>query len=314
MEPLFLNPAYKDYVWGGNKLRFKFHKTTDLDKLAECWEISANKNGKSVIRNGEHSGKTLDELFKDISLRISIFGNSTIDMEEFPILIKYIDAEKNLSIQVHPDDEYAKMYENCSGKAEVWHIMDCEEDSKIICGINLKGKSIRDIITSDNIEDYFNYINVKKGDTIFISPGTIHAIMGGIQICEIQQNSDITYRLYDWNRLGNDGKPRELHIDKAIDVIKSNNEINVIHDSSELGAKTVIKDRRFNVDRINVDGLFSDSTNDSSFYAYNVLSGDGLLIIYEKTYQLIPGESFIIPAQKCNYEIKGKLKLLKTYM
>ncbi len=199
----------------GNNLKIKLNKQSNHNKIAESWEISANESGMSIVKNGKLKGKNLKELFADMKFKKEIFGRNSLKFSEFPILIKFIDANKNLFVQVHPDYKIARKIENSQGKSELWYVVDCNENSKIICGIKRKKFDLDKALTNDTILDKLNYINIKKGDNIFIKAGTIHAILEGSLICEIQQNSNITYRIYDWNRHDCNGKPRELHIDKA---------------------------------------------------------------------------------------------------
>lgn len=178
------------------------------DDIGESWELSAHKNGLSIIKNGEYKGKNINDLFNNKEYKTKIFGTNCEHLEQFPILAKFIDANQSLSIQVHPDDEYARVHENDSGKTEVWYIIEAKENAKLLYGFkdNVTKENLQEVV--NNIEENVNYINVKQGDFIPIPAGTIHAIMDGIVLCEIQQSSDVTYRLYDWNRLGKDGKPR----------------------------------------------------------------------------------------------------------
>ncbi len=313
MEILFLKPEYKNYIWGGTSLKEKFNKKdSNLEKIAESWEVSTNENGKSIIKNGEFSGKTLSEIYDDVKLKEKIFGKKAMELDEFPILIKFIDAEENLSVQVHPDDNYAKQFENSNGKNELWYIIDCEENSKLVCGLKNLDKPLKQIIENDEIEKYLNYIDVKKGDYIYIKAGTIHAIMGGILICEIQQNSNLTYRVFDWNRKFNN-KPRELHKEKALQVINLDNKPQIYH-SKENTNETILKDEKFNVEKIDINNNYKDESNINTFYAYNVIEGAGTIKTSEKTYDLKIGDSFIIPSNMGKYEIQGNMKLIKTYM
>lgn len=223
MEPIFLEPVFKDYIWGGKRLKEDFNKNTPYEITAESWEVSTNDNGKSIVKNGEYKGLNLEEVFRNKTNRKELFGTKTVEMDKFPLLIKFIDASSNLSVQVHPNDEYAFKNENGSkGKTEMWYIMDCKPGAQIICGMkeNVKQEELENILRSENVAEYLNFVTVEKGDCIYIPSGTIHAILGDTLICEVQQNSDLTYRVYDWGRVGKDGKPRELHVKKAIDVVE----------------------------------------------------------------------------------------------
>lgn len=312
MEVLFFEPVYKDYIWGGTKLKEYFGKETTTDITAESWEISTNADGISKIKN---QGITLKDLFDNKVKRVEIFGTKTEDMEKFPLLIKFIDANSNLSVQVHPDDQYAKEYEADTGKTEMWYIIDCLPNSQIICGMKeeVQQEDVEDIIRNNKIKENLNYVDIKKGDSIYIPSGTIHAILGGALICEIQQNSNLTYRVYDWDRVGNDGKPRTLHIDKAIDVINVNANPKVEHEKRE-ECYRVCDSEFFKVDKINVKQEYKDRTNKKSFYAVNVIDGMGTIEYKDNICNLKRGDSIIIPATLGEYTIKGKMELLKSYV
>lgn len=315
MEILFFEPIYKDYIWGGTRLKEYFGKNIETPTAAESWEISTNEAGLSKIVNVSMQGKTLKELFDDRNIRIEVFGTKTEKMDKFPLLIKYIDANSNLSVQVHPNDEYAKINENDTGKTEMWYIIDCVENAKIICGMkeSVTQKDVSEIIRNGKIKEKLNYINIQKGDSIYIPSGTIHAILGDTLICEIQQNSNLTYRVYDWDRVGSDGKPRELHIDKAIDVIDVETKPSVVH-TSENESKTIVDNEFFKVEKIVVDGEYRDKTTKETFYTMNVLEGIGKIEAENKEYKLNKGDSILIPANLGQYIIKGEMELLKSYI
>lgn len=216
---LKLKPAIKDYIWGGTRLRDEFGKSSDGERLAESWELSCHKDGKSIIDGGEYGGMALDDFLKKNPKAIS---TNCTNYEDFPLLIKLIDARENLSVQVHPDNEYARKFEGDSGKTEMWYVIDCDEGAEIIYGFKerITKKEFKKAIEENTLLDKVNRVKVHKGDVFFIEPGTLHAIGKGILIAEIQQSSNVTYRVYDYGRVDSDGKPRELHIDKALDVTK----------------------------------------------------------------------------------------------
>ena len=315
IEPIFFRPNYKKMVWGGNNIKNYFNRDMeDSENIGESWEISAHKNGLSEIVNSSFDNENLYELFCNKSRRQEIFGNKCMEMERFPILAKFIDAQTNLSIQVHPDDEYAKKYENDSGKNEVWYIMDCKDDAKIVYGLkdNVTQEDLKSAI--NNIEDNVKYINIKKGDFITIPAGTIHAICGGVMLCEIQQSSDITYRVYDWGRVGFDGKPRQLHTNKALDVIKvrSTAPVHNYYDFSD--TETIYNSDCFKIDLMNIKENLTTTSNEDSFNAYIVLDGEGKIESNGFEKNIVKGTSFLIPAKLGSYTLKGNLKLLKVYM
>lgn len=298
LKPMFFKPVYKNVVWGGNNISRIFKRNISDNDIGESWELSAYPNKLSKIKNSDFMEKDLLELFNNKLVRKDIFGNHCMKMEKFPILIKFIDATKNLSIQVHPDDDYAKKYENDLGKNELWYIMECKKDAKIVYGFKstVKPNNLKEAL--NNIEENINYISVHEGDLISIPAGTIHAIMEGIVLCEVQQNSDITYRVYDWNRLDKNGKPRELHINKALDVIKINEPVQ----------------KKFNVDIINIGNELKETSNKDSFYAYVVLEGTGKIKVDSYSRIIKKGTTFLIPATLGDYSLIGNMKLMRIYI
>ena len=210
--PLLLEPVIKDYIWGGTRLKDEFGFETDKEIAAEGWMLSCHKDGTNIILNGALSGKRLDDVLK-------LWGYE----DTFPILIKLIDAKQKLSVQVHPNDAYALEKEGEYGKTEMWYVVDCVEGATLAYGFNraIDKLEFEERIKNNTLDEVINYVPVKKGDIFFIAAGTLHAIGDGILIAEIQQNSNTTYRVSDYGRLGADGKPRELHINKALDVTET---------------------------------------------------------------------------------------------
>jgi len=208
--PLKLKPIFKEIIWGGNKLKTEYGKVCDFEKLAESWELTVRHDGMNIIENGAHAGMTLEAYLEAI-------GHT----EKFPLLIKLIDARDKLSIQVHPNDEYAQKNEGEFGKTEVWYIVDADEGAELVFGLRggFDKEAFRQALTEGTVEKYMNYVKVKPGDVYFIPSGLVHAIGAGILIAEIQQSSNVTYRVYDYMRRQKDGSLRELHVDKALDVI-----------------------------------------------------------------------------------------------
>lgn len=314
-EPIFLEPVFKDYMWGGQKLKNIFGKKVQNEECtAESWEISTNENGESRIKNVKFAGKTLTELFKDNDLKEAIFGTKCIYMKEFPLLIKFIDANNSLSVQVHPDNDYAKKNENSLGKTEMWYILDCEPGAQIICGVKagVSKEMLKECINSDKIVECLNYIDVKKGDSIYIPSGTIHALLGKTLVAEVQQNSNLTYRVYDWGRVGNDGKPRELHIQKALDVINTQANFQVKNIDTNTTKVNLIESEFFVTNKINVKDIFHEKVSRESFIAFNVIEGKGSLQVENQTYEIKKGDSFILPACVEQYQLQGKMELLQS--
>jgi len=220
MYPLLLKAPIKDYLWGGNKLKTEYGFESDSEIAAEAWVLSCHKNGTNTVVGGEFDGKSLIEVLNVWGEKA--LGERSKKFNYFPILIKLIDAKQSLSVQVHPDDEYALKNEGEYGKTEMWYIVDCDEGAQLIYGFkdNIEKEEFERRIKDNTLTEVCNYVPVHKGDVFFISSGTLHAIGGGILIAEVQQNSNTTYRVYDYGRVGADDKPRELHIEKAIDVTK----------------------------------------------------------------------------------------------
>lgn len=264
LYPLKLIPAYKEIIWGGTRLKKEYGKTCDLEKLAESWELTVRPDGMNVIANGVCAGMTLADYLGDAA-------------EGFPLLIKLIDACDKLSIQVHPADAYAREHEGEYGKTEMWYIVDAEPGAKLVYGLkNYDKAAFADAIAQGTLEQYMNYVDVKKGDVFFIPSGCVHAIGAGILIAEIQQSSNVTYRVYDYNRRGKDGKLRELHVAKALDVIvdRSEEEIEKIRFSEGHDACSLADCSYFRVDRHVVTGTLTLSAKDG-FMHLLCLSGEG---------------------------------------
>lgn len=317
MEILKIKPAMKDYIWGGNRLRELFNKESKLDKIAETWELSTNKDGLSIIEGGEYDNKNFIDYINEK-------GNCVIgkdfDKDEFPVLIKLIDAKEALSIQVHPDDIYGKKYENSQGKTEMWYIVDANEDAFIYYGFKeeVTKEQLEDSINNNYILDILRKVPVKKGDYVFIEPGTIHAIGAGILICEIQQNSNVTYRVYDYDRVGNDGKKRELHIGKAQDVarLKPNpnydftDEININPNLERL-----VRSEYFDVFKADVkDDAIGYKVNEGTYQAIVFIDGKGSIILEDESkIEFKKGDTYYIPAQKeTTYYLEGNGEMILT--
>lgn len=213
---LKLTPSIKNYIWGGTNLKSKWNKRSSETNIAETWELSLNESGMSYVCGGEHDGKPLAEILKPADI-----GDNSKNFPFFPVLVKLIDAATPLSLQVHPTDDYALQHEHKYGKTEMWHIVDATEDAYIYLGFNrdVTKEQFVEALNNKTLCELLNKVPVKPNQTYFVLSGTIHAIGAGVTLIEIQQNSDLTYRVYDYDRLGADGKPRELHVSKALDVL-----------------------------------------------------------------------------------------------
>lgn len=305
-EIIFLNPVFTHNIWGGTKLREEYGYQVEGDDIGECWGIAAHDNGDCTIANGTFAGKTLSELWKE---HREVFGGTEGD--RFPLLVKIIDAKDDLSIQVHPDDSYASEHENGSfGKMECWYILDCPQDASLVIGHNAKTKEeLMDMVENKRWGDLIREIPVKKGDFIQIDPGTVHAIKGGLTILETQQNSDITYRVYDYDRLS-DGKPRQLHVQQSLDVITvpaKPVEDSVLHvdtaGANEL--KELICCQYYRVFKLDVKGI-AEITADQPFFIMSVVEGSGSL----DGQPLKKGDHFILPAGYGKAKFEGTMEIV----
>lgn len=314
MYPLKLSPVFRDYIWGGTRLRDDFGKNCDFERIAESWELSCRDDGCSVIENGGFKGKTLRE-YIDAAGK-SVIGSKGAGMEYFPLLIKLIDAKDNLSIQVHPDDDYAKRAEGEYGKTEMWLILDCEPDSELIYGFEreISREEFSRRIKNDTLLDTLKKVPVKKGDVFFIGAGTLHAIGKGILIAEIQQNSNITYRVYDYGRTGADGKPRELHIEKAVEVTKlSPSEDTPVYHIEECGGfkrRLLSECEYFTVYSYFIKSAAAFLAEDDSFNFILMTEGVGVISYAGGEFRAEKGAGIIIPAGMGEYKISGACEFI----
>lgn len=305
----------KDYIWGGTKLRELFGKESSLHCLAESWELSCHPDGESIVCGGEADGIRLSEL---IAKHPEILGRNCERFSGFPVLVKLIDAKDDLSVQVHPNDEYAHKYENDNGKTEMWYVIDAAPDAELVYGFReaLTKEELRRAVDENTLMDMVNRVPVKKGDVFFIEPGTLHAIGRGILIAEIQQSSNVTYRVYDYGRVGNDGKPRELHVEKALEV--TNTQPSDHHRpvyGMELDGVVVqlLADcEYFNVNRERIISEAQLCSDESSFSHVLVIGGSGELVSEDCSLPLNMGASVFVPAGCGNYAIKGNCDVIIT--
>ena len=292
MELVKLKPAVKDYIWGGNYFQ-NFNKGTELTKVSECWELSVRDIDSSIIASGNNEGKLLNEVITKEDM-----GPVMERFPYFPLLIKLIDAKENLSVQVHPSDEYALKNENSFGKSEMWHIISADEGSGLYVGLNnnYSKNDIEKALNEGTLLDCLNFFKVKPGDTFIINPGTIHAIGKGVRLIEIQQNSNLTYRLYDYNRVDQNGNPRQLHIQKALDVIDYRK-----YEMSQNKDEYLADNQYFTVKKVEFDGEYKIAANGKSFVSFTFLNGQGKVddIEYDQY------DTFFLPYKK-ECLIKGK--------
>lgn len=308
-KPIVLLPAVKSYVWGGTKLKSAWGKQSQEETVAETWELSCHRDGMSIDKE---SGISLNEILRK---NPEYIGSKGINPDNFPILIKLIDAQSNLSIQVHPDDEYARINEGQLGKTEMWYILEAEEGAGVYCGFNrpTDKAEIRKRINDGTVTELLNYIPLKKGDFLYIPSGTVHAICAGLTVCEVQENSSVTYRLYDYGRTDKNGQLRELHIDKSLDVIDCTSVCKANSTVSDMGGgiKKLIECDYFTTYEITgreycgwADG---DSFKAISSFCDCVIITDGCETKVSK------GETVFIPAGTGKFVIKGdELRMLIT--
>lgn len=307
-EIIFLNPIFKEAIWGGSNLK-KFGYDIPSDKTGECWGISAHQNGDCTVRGGSFDGMCLSELWNS---HRELFGNCEDDC--FPLLIKIIDAKDDLSIQVHPDDRYAAKNENGSlGKTECWYILDCKENATIIIGHNAANKTeVTDMIMNKRWKEFIREIPVHKGDFFQIEPGCIHAIKGGTLILETQQSSDITYRVYDYDR-SSDGKPRELHIEKSIDVItapfKENSYDGTISFGLNYTSEKFIECPFYSVEKFKINGT-AQIAQPHLFMNMSVIDGNGSI----DNIPIKKGDHFILPCAYGAAEFNGDIQIITSYV
>ena len=318
LYPMKLIAPLTDYIWGGTKLKEEYGKVTDLSKVAESWELSCHKDGKSVIANGAYEGKTLNDFVEENGK--AVLGKNSERFEYFPILIKLIDAKDNLSVQVHPNNDYALKVEGEYGKTEMWYIVDCEPGAKLLYGFEkeISKDEFAARIENNTLLEVTKAVEVKKGDVFFIEAGTLHAIGSGILICEIQQNSNTTYRIYDYGRVGNDGKPRQLHIEKSKDVTKL---APATRDWKPMGepvkkegcVETLLATcEYFTVHEVKLDGEMALVADDASFVCYTCLEGDAVIKTAEAEVAVKKGESVFIPAGMGAYTVSGAATLIDS--
>lgn len=311
MGILKLKPTCKEYIWGGKRLMEEYHKEFDGEKLAETWELSLHPQGPSIITNGEYAGKTLAEYIQRCGL--DVLGRNSRRFQEFPVLIKYIDAASDLSIQVHPNNKYALKKEGQYGKTEMWYIADCKEGAYLYYGFSKKieKEELVERISNNTLLEVLNKVYVQKGDVIFVEAGTIHAIGKDILVAEIQQNSNVTYRLYDYGRKDKEGHMRDLHIEKALEVT---NRIPVI--KSKSCSPHLASCDYFNVDKLNLNGeLFGQITGTigkESFLHLLVLEGNGEVSCGKEKIGFQKGDSIFLPAESGEYVLNGNCEILAT--
>ena len=313
--PLKLSYVTKTALWAGKRLKTDFNKESNFETVSESWELSVRNDEMSRITNGEASGLTLLEYFETVGF--DSVAPSFKKGDRFPLLVKLIDAADMLSIQVHPDDKYASEVEHDSGKTEMWHVVDACEGATLIYGLRegVSGEDFASASRENKIGQVINTIPVKAGQTYFIPAGMLHAIGSGILIAEIQQNSDLTYRVYDFDRKDKDGNLRPLHVDKAIDVTRpySEDEITAVRfaKGDDLGVgECLANSEYFSVRRLTVGEKTGLSVSDDSFMSVLCIEGDGNIIYDGECFPVSKGDSYFLPARMGEFEVEGNMTLI----
>ena len=315
--PVRLDAFCVDSIWAGGRLKGQYHKCTDLPKVAETWELSCHPRGQSVIRDGAYAGRTLSEYLEEEGREAA--GTLWKD-ERFPLLIKLIDSDRPLSLQVHPDDTYGWRVEGEPGKTEVWYVLGTEPGAEMICGFSedLTREEIAQAIADGTILEKVRHIPAARGDVFFVRAGTIHGIGAGITVAEIQENSDITYRIHDYGRVGADGKPRQLHIAQALDVLDGRAQPVEKRPRGETvqipgGTRTgIVSCEYFTVWHYASQESIGLCTGEDSFAALTVIGGEGEITCEERTLPVQTGDTVFVPAGIKNYQWKGKAEFLLT--
>lgn len=314
MYPMKMRPIYKDYLWGGCKLNTLFNKTSKLAITAESWELSCCQDGLSIIENGNFAGQSLKDVLKN-NIEMMKKDNDS-NNKEFPLLIKLIDANDRLSIQVHPSDLTADKSKNQQGKAEMWYVLDCDKDAFLYMGLSKQTdkKELKQKIDNGTLCDILNKIEVKKSDVFYIAPGTVHAIGKGILIAEIQQNSNTTFRMFDYNRKNPDGKTRELHIDEAIRVVNNepfthSRETQKMDKRENYSVQELVHNKYFKVDKYDVYNNMKLCV-EKSFQSILIIDGTCNIIYNNKKYKANKGDNFFLPAGMGEYIVNGKCEFI----
>lgn len=323
-KPFLLRPAGKDYLWGGSRLKDDFSKDIDMEPLAETWECSTHPDGPSTVASGEHEGKLLTDVLKE---HPEYLGTHPRTEGELPILIKFIDAKRDLSVQVHPDDAYAQEKEHGSlGKSEMWYVLDAAKDAKLIYGFyhDMTKEVLRESLLNGTVEKYLQKVHIQKDDVFYIEAGTVHALGAGALVAEIQENSNLTYRMYDYNRVDKSGNLRELHIDKALEVVdlkgsaKPRQPMRVLKYKKGCASELLCRCKYFQTERllINTERLreMADfATGSNSFEVLLCTAGCGVVLEEGgETLRFFRGDCIFVPADSVPLKIHGKAQMLKV--
>ncbi|MDM7862486.1 mannose-6-phosphate isomerase, class I [Staphylococcus borealis] len=309
---LFLKPVFQERIWGGTALRDEFNYQIPNDLTGECWGISAHSNGPNEIENGKYKGITLDQVWEKNK---ALFGNDPRD--KFPLLTKILDANDKLSVQVHPNDEYALEHENEYGKTECWYIIDANKDAEIIYGVNTQSKQeLNEFIDNKEFDKLFKTVQVKPGDFYYVPAGTVHAIGSGIMILETQQSSDTTYRIYDYDRKDKDGNTRDLHLEQSKDVIDvSNQNPNtnpIVECRSGQKFTQFVSNEFFTVEKWDIQGVL-EYEKPHDYCLLTIIEGNGKINIDGEDFEIEKGKHFILTTEDNEINFKGELSIIVSY-
>lgn len=324
-KPFLLQPVGQDYLWGGNRLRTEYNKEIALQPIAETWECSTHPDGSSIVASGIFKGKMLRQV---ITEHPEYLGRHSDVNGDLPILIKFIDAKQNLSVQVHPDDAYAYQYENGqSGKTEMWYVVDASIDAKLVYGFHhdISKEQLLKNLTDGTVEKYLQKVKIQKNDIFFIEAGMVHGIGAGVLIAEIQQNSNLTYRMYDYNRKDRNGNLRPLHIDKALAVanLKGQSEpkqpIRLLRYQRGIASELLCQCEYFQVNRylLNTEetkSLVKVESNPDSFQVFLCIEGCGVIYMEDGDFiNFFKGDCVFVPANAAAFKLHGKAKYIGVH-
>jgi mannose-6-phosphate isomerase len=321
LYPLKFAPVYKDIIWGGDNILRRYGRTAPMSRVAESWELTCRPDGMGKVTNGALAGRSFESLISEYGGKLLGARSLKLYGERFPLLLKLIDANDRLSVQVHPDDAYARAHGEDNGKTEMWYIIDAKPGAKLVYGLrrgvtkDIFKKAVEDGASAGTLRE----VPVSRGDCFYIPAGTVHAILSGILIAEIQQNSNTTYRIYDWDRVGKDGRGRELHVAKALDVINFGAQPQpgaASAFSPELPAdgcraRALISTEFFSVDELNIGGEYTGAAS-GSFEALMNIEGDGEISWSAGCEPIAPGETLLVPACVGGYCLRGRMRVLRS--
>lgn len=309
---LFLKPVFQERIWGGTALRDKFDYDIPNGLTGECWAISAHPNGPNTIENGKYKGKTLDQVWNEDK---NLFGNDSRD--KFPLLTKILDANDKLSVQVHPNDEYALEHENEYGKTECWYILDAKENAEIIYGVNVQSKQkLNELIDNKEFDKLFKTVKVKPGDFYYVPAGTVHAIGAGIMILETQQSSDTTYRIYDYDRKDKNGNTRKLHLEQSKDVInisnKNPNTNPIEEERKDYKFTQFVSNEFFTVEKWEINNSL-EYEKPHDYCLVSVIEDQGILEIDDESFEIKKGNHFILTTEDKYIKFNSNMNVIISY-